>query len=216
LIDEHLCYLGFYISKEKKDMAKKKETVINMEMLTAIIAATQDATKTFLYVPAELVKPLVGAGLVEINEVMKTPEGNVPAKAIKAGFEYAAKMIAVAGAPKVPEVPKVRPMFTIEKSVPIPEIKRGGGKMETIYPFATMEIGDSFLIAKTAERPEPAKSLASTVASANHRFAVKAVDEAGQPKMRTTRKGKVVPVVVFTKVFVVRAVEGGARIWRQK
>jgi len=40
----------------------------------------------------------------------------------------------------------------------------------SLYPFAQMKIGQSFFIPATAERPNPAKALASTASSASKRF----------------------------------------------
>jgi hypothetical protein len=73
-----------------------------------------------------------------------------------------------------------------------------------IYPFDKLEIGESFFVAKDS------KKLASTVSSAAQRFATP--DPEG--KMRINRKGSIVPVMVESRKFSVRSVEGGSRIWR--
>lgn len=194
-----------------------------IQMLTAIAAACADPAKTFLYVPEAMAQPLAVAALIELNAAMRTAEGNIPAKITAAGSEFLAKLAAPA-APAAPAEAKVKPTFEIEKGIPIPAIKRGGGHIEAIYPFDTMEVGDSFFIPVSAEKPEPVKSLASTVASANQRYAIKKVDANGQPVMRTTRRGNSVQVLELTRTFVVRASEKkigdatvkGARIFREK
>lgn len=61
------------------------------------------------------------------------------------------------------------PQFVIEQGFVAPEAKRGGIRA-TIYPFDKMNVGDSFFVAATADRANPAKQLASTVSSATKRF----------------------------------------------
>lgn len=211
------------MAKNKKNTGIALDANI-VEMLKAIAAASADPAKTLLYVPEALTGPLVAASLIELNAAMRTADGNIAAKITAAGSEYLAKLLTPAAPTMAPAAVKPKPTFELEKGIPIPEIKRGGGHIETIYPFAEMEIGDSFFIPASAEKPEPVKSLASTVASANQRFAVKKVDAEGKPVMRTTRKGNSVQVLEFTKVFVVRSAEKkigdgtvkGARIFREK
>lgn len=103
-----------------------------------------------------------------------------------------------------------KPMFQIEDNVTIPTGAASRGN--SLYPFDALNIGQSFFVAKTAEMENPAKSLASTVAGANKRYAV----ETGE--VRVNRKGKEVPATRQERQFVVRAVtEGdkvGARVWR--
>jgi len=103
--------------------------------------------------------------------------------------------------------------FVLEAGVPLPTIKRGGRGGE-VYPFDEMGVGQSFFVAASADKPNPAKSLASTVSSATARYAVPAED--GSTK--TNKKGETVPLMVETRKFVVRSVEEngvkGARVWR--
>lgn len=103
-----------------------------------------------------------------------------------------------------------KPMFQIEDNVSIPTGAASRGN--SLYPFDALAIGQSFFVSKTEEMPNPAKSLASTVAGANKRYAV----ETGE--VRVNRKGKEVPATRQERQFVVRAVkEGdreGARVWR--
>lgn len=129
--------------------------------------------------------------------------------------------------------------FTVSKAVPIPTdegVRRGRANG---YPFATMEVGDSFHVAPTEEYPDAAERLASSVSGARNRFAkdtgetedvevkIYAKDEAGKFKKdaegkriveRTEKQTK--PVMEVTKDFMVRAVDAsdpdgvGARVWR--
>lgn len=104
--------------------------------------------------------------------------------------------------------------FDIDDGVPIPSAR--GGRGGSVYPFDDLGVGQSFFVPATAERPNPAKSLASTVSSATARFAEEIPGETV-----TNRKGNVVPKTRETRKFVVRSVdetkEGrgkGARVWR--
>lgn len=59
--------------------------------------------------------------------------------------------------------------FELEKGIPVPvSAKRMRGSYK--YPFEKMEVGDSFHIAPTKERPKPARTLASTVSTASKKF----------------------------------------------
>lgn len=104
-------------------------------------------------------------------------------------------------------------MFKIEDSIPVPTIS-GRGRGGNVYPFDTMEVGHSFFVAADESKPNPAKSLASTVSSATARYAVPSEDGA----TKTNKAGEVVPVMVKTRKFFVRSVEEdgvkGARVWR--
>lgn len=62
--------------------------------------------------------------------------------------------------------------FQVMDGLPIPTgPKRGRGS--NVYPFDTMNVGQHFRIPATAENPNPAKSVASTVSSATRRLAPK-------------------------------------------
>jgi hypothetical protein len=60
----------------------------------------------------------------------------------------------------------------IQKGIAVPPSKQGGEKPEK-YPWAEMEIGDSFLIPVTEDMPKPWIKRASTVSSASARYAKK-------------------------------------------
>lgn len=105
--------------------------------------------------------------------------------------------------------------FQIDTHVPVPaNAVRAAG---VVYPFDDLPLNASFFVAATADKPEPHVSLASTVASANKRYAVEV------PGMqRTDRRNNVVPFTYQTRKFVVKKwTEGegenavqGARVWR--
>ena len=77
-------------------------------------------------------------------------------------------------------------MFSIDKGVPVEQSKFSRSR-KSMYPFADMEVGDSFLVPDIDGKP---KSVAPSAA----RF-VKAAGNEG-------------------KQFVTRRVEGGVRVWR--
>jgi hypothetical protein len=71
--------------------------------------------------------------------------------------------------PDVPEkVARVEP--EIEKNIPMPVLNKGRMRGSYKYPFEKMEIGDSFHVAKSEERPKPARTLASTVSTASKKY----------------------------------------------
>lgn len=178
----------------------KKTPKLNLVLLAQIVAATQ--ANAFVYVPDTESAPLVAAGLVEVNPAMADPSGAKATRATQAGIERSATSAPVA-VPKTPMEP-----FVLEDAIPIPESKRGV-RTESVYPFDKMAVGQSFFVAATAERPNPAKVLASTVSGATRRYAIESTTET-----MVTRKGNVVPKLEYTRKFEIRSAEGGARIWR--
>ena len=186
-----------------------KKTVIDTVLLASIVTATQN--NAFVYVPAKLSAPLLAAELVEVNAAMVDTEGSSATRATQKGIEYMTTQTHAAPAVKPDAVAAAAPTpvrFSIEKNVEIPTSKRGP-RAVSVYPFDDMEINDSFFIPATAEKPNPAKQLASTVSSAQRRYATQSTTETV-----TTRKGNVVPKLHYTRTFVLRAVPGGARVWR--
>ena len=166
--------------------------------------------------------PLVEAGLVEINPAMVNEAGEIATRATQACIEsLGSGAIVVDNATseanseiaETGKTEKVKSMFKIEDSIPVPTIS-GRGRGVKVYPFDQLEVGQSFFVANDESKPNAAKSLASTVCSATARYAVPAED--GSTK--TNKKGEVVPVMVETRKFVVRSVEEdgvkGARVWR--
>lgn len=189
-------------------MAKAKKNVVSIALvgLAAIVAATQDATKGFAFVGTDEANKLAADGLIDIapaNAVANVPEGHVAARATEAGVAKSAANQASL------TPPAAKRSFAIEKNVAVPAISGRGGRTESIYPFDQMEVGDSFFVDKAA------KNLASTVSSANQRYATQEKDEAGNLLTRQNRNGETVPKMKLTRTFIVRSVEGGSRIWRK-
>ena len=197
-----------------KSSAKKTAKIATVIGLAEIVAAGANG----LFTPAAVHGPLVEAGLVEINPAMVNEAGEIATRATQAGIESLdsgaivvdnATTEANSETAATGKTEKVKSMFKIENEVPVPAIS-GRGRGGNMYPFDQLEVGQSFFVANSESKPNAAKSLASTVSSATARYAVPAED--GSTK--TNKKGKTVPVMVETRKFVVRSVEGGARVWR--
>lgn len=203
----------------KKSAGKKTAaTAVAVIGLAEIVAAGANG----MFVPESVHAPLVEAGLVEINPAMTDDNGYVATRATQAGIESLdsgatvgnnATSEATSATAETGKTEKVKTMFKIEDSIPVPTIS-GRGRGGNVYPFDQLEVGQSFFVANDESKPNAAKSLASTVSSATARYAVPAED--GSTK--TNKKGEVVPVMVETRKFVVRSVEEngvkGARVWR--
>lgn len=179
--------------------------------LVEVVQATQEGS--FVYTDKDTHEPLIKAGHVEINPDMVDDEGCLATRATQSGIDFIQNQSNTESQSDVPSEPetkqeKVKSMeFQIEKNVAIPSVT-GRGKKESSYPFDDMEVGDSFFVPETEDRPNPAKSLASTVSSANARYA----EETGE--VRKNRAGNEVPATRQTRKYVVRSVAGGARVWR--
>lgn len=187
-------------------MAKKgtgKNAKASAVTLATIIAAGADG----MFTSPEVHGPLVEKGLVEINPSMTNDAGEIATRATQAGIDSMNKGTSTAAQPQASG-------FVIESGIAVPSIA-GRGRTATVYPFDKLEVGQSFFVANSDDRPNAAKSLASTVSSATARYAVPV-----EGQTRTNRKGEVVPLMQETRKFVVRSVEEngvkGARIWRTK
>ena len=181
----------------KKSAGKKTAATVAVIGLAEIVAAGANG----MFVPESVYAPLVEAGLVEINPGMTDENGNVATRATQKGIEsldsadnatseatFATAVTAATG-----ETQKVKTMFKIEDSIPVPTIS-GRGRGGNVYPFDQLEVGQSFFVANSEDKPNAAKSLASTVSSATARYAVASEDGA----TKTNKKGEVVPVMVET------------------
>lgn len=183
----------------RKNSPKSKTPAFD---LAAVIAATNAGS--FVYTSAEAHASALADGLVEVNPSMTNEAGELATRATAKGIESM-------NAPQTPAAAKAatpKPSFAIEDGIELaPVVGRGRGG-ET-YPFDQLNVGQSFFVPNSAEKPNVAKSLASTVSSATRRYAEEIPGET-----RVDRKGNTVPALKETRKFVVRAVEGGARVWR--
>lgn len=198
-------------------MAKKNPAValaavpstpaINMELLIAIGAATAVAPH-YMNVPLADAQAL--GDLVQINPDPQFAAGgdvNIPGVRISAlGTEHLAKTGNTVTQPATQVAPAVKPKFNVV-SFALPEAKRagGGGARPEVYPFSSLNIGEAFFVPATAEKAEPWKTFASTVASATNRY-----NEVVAGQTRVNRKGATVPVTKQTKKFEIRGPIDGA------
>lgn len=129
--------------------------------------------------------------------------------------------------------------FAIDDGISLPQAR--GGKGGSVYPFDALAVNQSFFVPETADMPNPAKTLASTVSSATARYAVPVEGETVDVKVKvyqTNAAGEKVkgadgkfivtgdkmetrPKMRETRKFTVRSVDEtaagrgkGARVWR--
>lgn len=186
----------------------------------ALLAAVSMASATppgYKHVSAVDAAPLVSAGFVEVNPDMTfaDAQGNQATRITDAGNAHlnanaeAVQAAIAAAAPASEAAAPAKSAVTIVKGFQLPEAKRGGGlvKRSESYPFGSMDVGDAFFIAATAEKPNPERSFASTVTSATNRYAT---PDTTKP-MRTNRKGRQVHELVYSRKFAIRRIEDGAQ-----
>lgn len=165
-------------------MAKLKKADISR--LLAVVAAAMANPPQFSYLTVAAAKPLADAGLVEMNTTMANPAkaDEFASRPTAAGIEEAKKHQAPAAGsqPQPGATSAATPAasaFKVVTGVARPTVKRGGGG-GNVYPFDTMAAPvpglngpqeASFFVPSTADKPNPAKSLASTVSSATKRYA---------------------------------------------
>lgn len=189
------------------------------------IAASNDG---FVYLTAAEGKPLVDAGLIEPNNDMLDPNDS----------SKVACRLTDAGKAALPEkkdntvnTPNVNAGaatggFSIITNAVAPPIKRGFTKSDRApkYPFDDMPNGASFFVPKTADTPDPVKSLGSTVSNANKKYAkptgemksvVRVVREGRKAKLDASgakmKETVQVPVLAYERKFSVRPVKGGEK-----
>lgn len=98
------------------------------------------------------------------------------------------------------------PSSVVAANVPVPK-RAARRKPSARHPFADMETGHSFFVPCTEDRPDPVKSMQSTVASAVRKHSIPDASGATRTVTRGPNKGKEVPVMVPTKDFVCCAID---------
>jgi hypothetical protein len=201
---------------------------LNLVLLSAIVAATLDANVGFSLAPAGEAAALAAHGYVEVAPGDPDPAGNIATRATPAGIEYSQSLAQTAppavaapqpfGAPAAaapaaaPAVAVEKPVFTLV-SLPVPEaVRKSSAGKPPLYPLDTMEVGQAFFVEATDKRPEPWKSMTSTLQSARMRHAV----ATGEMKS-VTREGvtKQVPAVKYTRDFSIHEIKDGAQFGPQ-
>lgn len=194
-----------------------------------------------MYTSADVHNPLVAEGLVEVNRGMANAAGELATRITAKGLAHMSK---TAAAPVVetdtypveaepesteqypePTYPEdeavneaeevVEGLYVIEENIPIPASAESGKRgRKSHYPFPQLQVGQSFFVPATKEKPNQAKQLASTVSAAIARYS-----EEVPGQFRVNKKGERVAVMKPTRNFVIRnitenGVVTGARIWR--
>lgn len=163
---------------------------INMALLKSVVEAT--ANGGFLYVMPADAAPL--GDMIEQNSGMADERGALATRATQKGVTAAAQpngpapaaQVAAAPARTAPAAaPAPKPVFKIRTGlVPPPKKVFGEGRgREERYPFSTLNINEGFHVPKTDKAPDPARTLQSTVSSANARFAVEKKNPDGSVMM---------------------------------
>lgn len=187
-----------------KKSTAKKATAAPVVGLAEIVAAGANG----LYTSPDIHASLVEAGLVEVNPGMTNEAGEIATRATQKGIDSMNQNTETAA-------PAVATSFAIDDGVAMPTVS-GRGRGGNVYPFDQLEAGQSFFVPNSEDKPNAAKSLASTVSSATARYSVPSEDGA----TKTNKNGETVPVMVEVRKFVVRSVEEngvkGARVWRTK
>lgn len=146
-------------------MADVKVSKADREKLTVV--RDLNGAKQAAYLPTKLADKLAKAGVIDKHPTDKNADGDALVKITAAGTELLTKF--ETATPRVaPSVPEGGFEIVSGFTMPAPT---GRGRREATYPFDKLEIGQSFFIPATAERPTPAKSMGSTVSSANRRYA---------------------------------------------
>lgn len=212
-------------------MARKPAVIAAVSqasVLAAVLAAMSAEPFYALLSPAEV--EAAGADNIEVNADIKDGD-KVAVRLSEAGQALAA------ATPAPAPTSTVKPSFEIEDNVTMPTVSATGGA--ATYPFANLNVGQSFHVPATAAMPNPAKSLASTVSSATARYAeetgetetveVNVYEKDADGKNKKDADGKWIiigktpvtrPKMRNTRQFAVRAVDAsdpkgvGARVWR--
>lgn len=194
---------------------------IQAAMLDKIAEATMTAAG-FAYVKnGATAAVLVAEGFAELNASMIDGD-KIAARATEKGIDYyqnggnveTTNETVTEGNQTVTNTTPA-PNFAIETGVAVPPISRSGAAA-SIYPFDLLEVGQSFFVPATDDMPNPGKSLASTVSSASKRYATQIGTKPVTRKNRETGVEETVelPVYHYDRKFMVRTVDGGARVWR--
>jgi hypothetical protein len=137
----------------------------NAALLATIVASMSNADAPYHMVTEADVAKLVKDGLAETNAEIRDGD-KIAARATEKGIELSNENQGGGNAGTDTTTPSA---FGLIDGAELPAGR--GGRNRSIYPFDSMAVGQSFFVPATTDKPNPAKSLASTVASANKRNA---------------------------------------------
>lgn len=154
-------------------------------------------------------------GFIEVNrDIVDDLDTMFACRVSPAGMEFAEmKTQPEATEPQPAKSEKETKMTEIQiETASIPEVKRARGRKpgQCKYPFDALEVetNNSFFISDQEGKPA-IKTVSPSVAEANRRYS-----EPVEGETRVNRKGSVVPATRQLRKFIVRKVEGGARVFR--
>jgi hypothetical protein len=187
-----------------------KGTAKMSDLLAKAVEHTKSGNVSAYATKADL-ETLLRDGLVEIGPQEKPGSNKFAFRATDAGvraFEAGNGATALPGG--VPAGAASTKGFEIETGIPVPDRARRSGPTGK-YPFDALEVGQSFFIPATNEKPEPWKSMQSTVTAAQRRYST-------EDGTRVNRNGDTVPNLKPTRRFRLDKSEKdgkqGARVWR--
>jgi hypothetical protein len=213
----------------RKEFQMASVTKKDMALLATICAAmVADANAPFYMATAKEVKNLVDNGLAETNtDIADGDKFAVRATEKGVAENDAAKQ----GTNEMPETQATAPTGFEVIKLDAPLTKKRTRRASATYPFETMDVNSIFFVAATADKENPAKSMASTVSSANKRFSSetgetktvtvktyqldangKRAKDANGKLIATGTETKTVPVLAPGKTFEVFPVEAGEEL----
>lgn len=170
----------------------------NLALMTSIVAAMAIEATPYLMATPKQVEKLLADGMVEQNPDIRDGD-KIATRATEKGIAAMNEQTSAPATGTAAASP-----FAIIKGATLPTTR--GGRTSVLYPFDDMEPQDSFFIPATTEKPNPAKSLASTVSAATKKYAT----DTGTTKV--TPKGNTIPVLKNTRVFTIKAVKAGVAL----
>ena len=190
-----------------------------MAKITKATIAALNAIATSGYVSQAVGEPLLKDKLIQVDTSKLNDKNEAAAVLTEAGKK-------ALGSEAKAEASTPATQFAIITNAVPPASKRGnhlGGGAPAKYPFASMEVGNSFFVPVSADLPDPVKTLGSTVSNANAKYAKptgetkqvertkrgegnKAVLDANGNKVRET---VTVEVKKQERKFIIRGVEKG-------
>ena len=209
-------------------MAKKKKPTSEPQLALEIQAAIDvtDALAQIVegkelgrkyYVGAAVGYPLLQEGLITVDDTDRNPQDDEEV----AAYPTDAGIARIRGVqPPTQKVFPVSDGYAIDDYMP-PRSVRSRSPNGSIYPFDSLQVGQSFHVPATAAMPKPARTLASATSLATRKYAVASGYEThpdGTPKL--DKAGNPVPKWEKTRVFAVQIADPddprgpGARVKR--
>jgi hypothetical protein len=191
-------------------MALKKASV----SLLASIATAMAAEPFYALATEKEAKELIDGKLAEFNPEIRDGDKiaiRLTDEGLKANSEMNASTNNTADTGNTGTASAAASSFAIIDNAALPSAARGG-RNGPVYPFDDLNVGQSFFVPATADKPEPAKSIASTATSAAKRFATPVKNPDGSPVMEEYKVRGVTKTrekFEFTRRFAVKSVEKG-------